>query len=81
MTFSFCSQFVFRLGRTLIDAINPYMHSYQDGCLLQNVSNLKTEWKDDSSIMYFTMDLKNLTYVLRYGIATWQATLEICISI
>lgn len=61
--FVFCSQFGFSLGRTLIDAINPYVHNHLDGCLLQNVSNLKTEQKDDSSIIYFTMDLKNLTYV------------------
>ncbi|KAL6253625.1 hypothetical protein P5V15_012340 [Pogonomyrmex californicus] len=53
--------FGFSLGRTLIDAINPYVHNHLDGCLLQNVSNLKTEQKDDSSIIYFTMDLKNLT--------------------
>ncbi|KAG5313714.1 GP107 protein, partial [Acromyrmex insinuator] len=53
--------FGFSLGRTLIDAINPYVHNHLDGCLLQNVSNLRTEQKDDSSIIYFTMDLKNLT--------------------
>lgn len=63
MAFLFCSQFGFSLGRTLIDAINPYVHNHLDGCLLQNISNLKTEQKDDSSIIYFTMDLKNLTYV------------------
>jgi len=44
--FLFCSQFGFSLGRTLIDAINPYVHNHLDGCLLQNVSNLKTEQKD-----------------------------------
>lgn len=81
MTFLFCSQFGFSLGRTLIDAINPYVHNHLDGCLLQNVSNLKTEQKDDSSIIYFTMDLKNLTYVLRHAVATWQATLEVRNSI
>ncbi|XP_029667624.1 protein GPR107 [Formica exsecta] len=53
--------FGFSLGRTLIDAINPYVHNHLDGCLLQNVSTLRTEQKDDSSIIYFTMDLKNLT--------------------
>ncbi|XP_012528626.1 protein GPR107 [Monomorium pharaonis] len=53
--------FGFSLGRTLIDAINPYVHNHLDGCLLQNISNLKAEQKDDSSIIYFTMDLKNLT--------------------
>lgn len=60
---NFFLQFGFSLGRTLIDAINPYVHNHLDGCLLQNVSNLKAEQKDDSSIIYFTMDLKNLTYV------------------
>ncbi|XP_072744487.1 protein GPR107 isoform X2 [Anoplolepis gracilipes] len=53
--------FGFSLGRTLIDAINPYVHNHLDGCLLQNISNLRPEQKDDSSIIYFTMDLKNLT--------------------
>lgn len=61
MVFLFWLQFGFSLGRTLIDAINPYVHNHLDGCLLQNVSNLRTEQKDDSSIIYFTMDLKNLT--------------------
>ncbi|XP_020290780.1 protein GPR107 [Pseudomyrmex gracilis] len=53
--------FGFSLGRTLIDAINPYVHNHLDGCLLQNISNFKAEPKDDTSIIYFTMDLKNLS--------------------
>ncbi|XP_067216236.1 protein GPR107 isoform X2 [Linepithema humile] len=53
--------FGFSLSQTLIDAINPYLHNHLDGCLLQNMSNPKAEQKDDSSIIYFTMDLKNLT--------------------
>ncbi|XP_014469317.1 PREDICTED: protein GPR107 [Dinoponera quadriceps] len=52
--------FGFSLDRTLIDAINPYIYNHLERCLLQNASTPRTEPRDNSSIIYFTMDLKNL---------------------
>ncbi|XP_011145733.1 protein GPR107 isoform X2 [Harpegnathos saltator] len=52
--------FGFSLDRTLIDAINPYIYNHLERCLLQNATTPRTEPRDDSSIIYFTMDLKNL---------------------
>ncbi|XP_043286236.1 protein GPR107 isoform X2 [Venturia canescens] len=55
--------FGFSLDRTLSDAMNPYLDSHQEKCLLQGVASLKSELepKDDGSVIYFIMDLKNLT--------------------
>lgn len=56
--------FGFSLDRTLSDAMNPYLDSHQERCVLQDVANSKTdlEQRDDSSaVIYFTMDLKNST--------------------
>ncbi|XP_043478257.1 protein GPR107 isoform X1 [Leptopilina heterotoma] len=55
--------FGFTLDRTTSDAMNPYLESHQEKCLLQGSSNPKSEWdkKDDSEVIYFTMDLKNNT--------------------
>ncbi|XP_015608013.1 protein GPR107 isoform X2 [Cephus cinctus] len=55
--------FGFTLGRTLSDAMNPYLDSHQERCLLQGAGNSRNEQeqRDDSAIVYFTMDLKNLT--------------------
>ncbi|XP_031840441.1 protein GPR107 isoform X2 [Nomia melanderi] len=54
--------FGFSLDRTLSDAMNPYLDSHQERCVLQDATNAKTdlEQRDDSSaVVYFTMDLKN----------------------
>ncbi|XP_012151906.2 protein GPR107 isoform X1 [Megachile rotundata] len=53
--------FGFSLDRTLSDAMNPYLDSHQERCVLQDISNVKNDFeqKDDSAIIYFTMDLKN----------------------
>ncbi|XP_046827392.1 protein GPR107 isoform X2 [Vespa crabro] len=55
--------FGFSLDRTLSDAVNPYLDSHQERCVLQNISNPKTELKkkNDSTVIYFTMDFKNLS--------------------
>ncbi|XP_046981150.1 protein GPR107 isoform X1 [Schistocerca americana] len=47
--------FGFSLDRTLSDAMNPYLDSHQDGCLLQHPPN------EDSTgaVIYFIMDLQN----------------------
>ncbi|XP_033330292.1 protein GPR107 isoform X2 [Megalopta genalis] len=53
--------FGFSLDRTLSDAMNPYLDSHQERCVLQDAANAKTdlEQRDDSSaVIYFTMDLK-----------------------
>ncbi|XP_034187075.1 protein GPR107 isoform X1 [Osmia lignaria lignaria] len=53
--------FGFSLDRTLSDAMNPYLDSHQERCVLQDISNVKSDFeqRDDSAIIYFTMDLKN----------------------
>ncbi|CAK9802559.1 Protein GPR107 [Anthophora plagiata] len=53
--------FGFSLDQTLSDAMNPYLDSHQDRCVLQDISNTKPdiEQRDDSAVIYFTMDLKN----------------------
>nr|XP_050858214.1 protein GPR107 isoform X1 [Vespula vulgaris] len=55
--------FGFSLDRTLSDAVNPYLDSHQERCVLQNISNPKTELKkkNDSTVIYFTMDFTNLS--------------------
>ncbi|KAI4499433.1 hypothetical protein M0802_005329 [Mischocyttarus mexicanus] len=55
--------FGFSLDRTLSDAVNPYLDSHQERCVLQDLSNPKTELekKNDSTVIYFTMDLNNLS--------------------
>ncbi|XP_063986685.1 protein GPR107 isoform X1 [Diachasmimorpha longicaudata] len=51
----------FSLDRTRSDAMNPYLDSHQEKCLLQGVTSPKADLdsKDDSSVIYFTMDFKN----------------------
>ncbi|KAK0176988.1 hypothetical protein PV328_001083 [Microctonus aethiopoides] len=51
----------FSLDRTRSDAMNPYLDNHQEKCLLQSVTNPKfdLEPKDDSSIIYFTIDFRN----------------------
>lgn len=53
--------FGFTLDRTMSDAMNPYLDSHQEKCLLQGSSNPRSEWdqRDESAVIYFTMDLKN----------------------
>ena len=59
-------QFGFSLDKTQRDAMNPYLDNHQDKCLLQGASSPKSELdpKPDDAIIYFTMDLKNLTLVV-----------------
>lgn len=53
--------FGFSLDRTLSDAMNPYLDTHQERCVLQDISNGKSdlEQRDDNAVIYFTMDLKN----------------------
>ncbi|XP_068979466.1 protein GPR107 isoform X1 [Bombus flavifrons] len=53
--------FGFTLDRTLSDAMNPYLDSHREGCVLQDISSVKPDFdqRNDSAIIYFTMDLKN----------------------
>ncbi|XP_043586952.1 protein GPR107 isoform X2 [Bombus pyrosoma] len=53
--------FGFSLDRTLSDAMNPYLDSHQEGCVLQDISSVKPDFdqRNDSAVIYFTMDLKN----------------------
>ncbi|XP_043248119.1 protein GPR107 isoform X2 [Colletes gigas] len=53
--------FGFSLDRTLNDAMNPYLDNHQERCVLQNISNVKTdlEQRNKNAVIYFTMDLKN----------------------
>ncbi|OAD59597.1 hypothetical protein WN48_08705 [Eufriesea mexicana] len=55
------SVFGFSLDRTLNSAMNPYLDSHQERCVLQNISSVESdiEQRDDSAVIYFTMDLKN----------------------
>ncbi|XP_015429896.1 PREDICTED: protein GPR107 isoform X2 [Dufourea novaeangliae] len=53
--------FGFSLDRTLSDAMNPYLDSHQERCVLQDLSN-KSDFEttaDSNAAIYFTMDLKN----------------------
>ena len=56
-------QFGFTLDRTMSDAMNPYLDSHQEKCLLQGSSSPKSDWdqRDESAVIYFTMDLKYKT--------------------
>lgn len=58
-------QFGFSLDRTLSDAMNPYLDSHQERCVLQDISSVKPDFeqRNDSAVIYFTMDLKNNVYV------------------
>ncbi|GLG94300.1 hypothetical protein R5R35_002229 [Gryllus longicercus] len=47
--------FGFSLDRTLSDAMNPYLDSHQDGCLLQQPPNQEPS----GAVAYFTLDLQN----------------------
>lgn len=53
--------FGFSLDRTLSDAMNPYLDSHQERCVLQDISSVKPDFeqRNDSAVIYFTMDLKN----------------------
>ncbi|XP_043790954.1 protein GPR107 isoform X1 [Apis laboriosa] len=53
--------FGFSLDRTLSDAMNPYLDSHQERCVLQEISSVKPDFeqRNDSAVIYFTMDLKN----------------------
>ncbi|XP_076764458.1 protein GPR107 isoform X2 [Xylocopa sonorina] len=53
--------FGFTLDRTLSDAMNPYLDSHQEKCVLQDMSSVKPEFeqRDDKAVIYFTMDFKN----------------------
>ncbi|XP_076681749.1 protein GPR107 isoform X2 [Andrena cerasifolii] len=55
--------FGFSLDRTVSDAMNPYLDSHQERCVLQDILNGKTdlEQRDDNAVIYLTMDLKNST--------------------
>ncbi|XP_034254196.1 protein GPR107 [Thrips palmi] len=50
----------FSLDRTLSDAMNPYLDSHQERCLLEEPSRPETENPNSPPVVYFTMDLKNL---------------------
>lgn len=52
--------FGFSLDRTLSDAMNPYLDSHQDRCLLEEPERPETETPNSPPVVYFTMDLKNL---------------------
>ncbi|XP_071446608.1 protein GPR107 isoform X2 [Hetaerina americana] len=45
----------FSLDRTVSDAMNPYLDSHQDSCLLQE----PIENNNNGAVIYFTMDFKN----------------------
>ncbi|XP_069700943.1 protein GPR107 [Periplaneta americana] len=47
--------FGFSLDRTLSDAMNPYLDSHQDGCLLEE----QTHSEPGSPIIYFKLDFKS----------------------
>ncbi|KAK1118582.1 hypothetical protein K0M31_014888 [Melipona bicolor] len=53
--------FGFSLDRTLSDAMNPYLDSHQERCVLQDISSIKPDFeqRNDSAVIYFIMDLKN----------------------
>lgn len=57
------SVFGFSLDRTLNDAMNPYLDSHTDDCILQkqfeNNSVDKTIVNHDAAVIYFILDLKN----------------------
>lgn len=48
-----CLQYGFSLDRTLSDAMNPYLDSHQERCLLKE---MKIE--HDTDFIYFIFDLK-----------------------
>ncbi|XP_044731756.1 protein GPR107 [Chrysoperla carnea] len=50
------SKFGFSLDRTMNDAMNPYLDSHQENCLLQNFPSNG----HDSSVVYFTLNFKSL---------------------
>ncbi|KAI5730604.1 protein GPR107 isoform X1 [Diaphorina citri] len=52
--------FGFSLDRTMSDAMNPYLDTHQDQCLLEE-SSLK------SSLVYFIMDIKNKMLKVKCG--------------
>ena len=52
--------FGFSLDRTLSDAMNPYLDSHQERCLLEEPSRPEQETPNSPPVVYFTMDLKTL---------------------
>lgn len=50
--------FGFSLDRTLSDALNPYLDSHQERCLLEDPGRPETENPNSLPVVYFTMDLK-----------------------
>lgn len=54
--------FGFSLDRTLSDAVNPYLDSHQERCVLQDITSSQADLKqkDHNYVIYFTMDLNNL---------------------
>lgn len=53
-------QFGFSLDRTLSDAMNPYLDSHQEHCLLEEPGRPEQESPTSPPVVYFTMDLKLL---------------------
>ncbi|XP_050590843.1 protein GPR107 isoform X2 [Bombus affinis] len=53
--------FGFTLDRTLSKAMNPYLGNRQEECVLLDISNINPDFdeRNNSGIIYFTMDLKN----------------------
>ncbi|XP_033183221.2 protein GPR107 isoform X2 [Bombus vancouverensis nearcticus] len=53
--------FGFTLDRTLTDAMNPYLDSHWERCVLEDISSVRPDFdqRNDSAVIYFTMDLKN----------------------
>ncbi|PSN53305.1 Protein GPR107 [Blattella germanica] len=55
--------FGFSLDRTLSDAMNPYLDSHQDGCLLQQVQGNSNDGRTETgnepgSVIYFILDFQ-----------------------
>lgn len=51
-------QFGLSLDKTMTDAMNPYLDSHQDRCILEELAANQRS----GPIVYFIMDLKNLKY-------------------
>lgn len=58
----FCHQYGFSLDRTLSDAMNPYLDSHQEHCLLEEPGRPEQETPNSPPVVYFTMDLKLLRW-------------------
>ncbi|XP_033221478.1 protein GPR107 isoform X2 [Belonocnema kinseyi] len=66
--------FGFTLDRTMSDAMNPYLDSHQDKCLLQGSSVPKSDrdQRDETAVIYFTMDLKNKKMKVNCSSKDWN---------